>query len=160
SGGSFNLGAGLSQVVTVQFQPTVATPAQQSGSVTVSSNGVNGGAATVTVTGNIVFRQVLQVSPTALTFGAHLGEFDQQTFTFTNSGGGALTGSASFVAPFSGPFSIFSGSSFNLGAGQSQVVTVQFQPTVANPGQMASVTVSSNGGPPVTVTLSGDICSK
>ena len=88
--------------------------------------------------------------PASLDFGpVMLGGFGDQSFTVTNSGGGTLTGSVSTAAPFS----IVSGGSFSLGAGQSQTITDRCTPTATGPAS-GSIAVSSNGGS-ATVTVSG-----
>jgi len=78
-----------------------------------------------------------------------VGQSSDQTFTVTNSGGGTLTGSVSVPAPFS----IVSGGTLNVGAGQSQPVTVRFSPTSSRPSS-GTVAISSNGGSG-SVALSG-----
>src|SRR5262245_7646717 len=75
-----------------------------------------------------VARAEFSVSPTGtVTFGAvSLGSFTEQTFTVSNTGGAALSGTASVAAPFS----VVSGSPFTLsGLGASQAVRVRFAPT-------------------------------
>jgi HYDIN/CFA65/VesB family protein len=84
----------------------------------------------------------LTVSPTTLDFGnVIVGQNSERTFTVTNSGGETLTGGVSASAPFS----IVSGGTLNIGAGQGQTVTVRFSPT--SPGSSSgTVAISSNGG--------------
>ncbi len=129
SGGSFNLEAGQSQEVTVRYSPSAAGPA--SGNATVNSNG---GAATVTLSGSgqpPVPGPQLSGVPPSLDFGTvTVGQVGDQTFTVTNGGGGTLTGNVTTTAPFG----IVSGGVLNVGAGQSQEVTVRYQ-SRALPGQ-------------------------
>jgi immune inhibitor A len=73
-----------------------------------------------------------QVSPANLDFGnVAVGSFADDSFTITNTGSGTLTGT---VSESCSHFSIVSGGgSYSLNSGQSRVVTVRFQPTVAGP---------------------------
>jgi hypothetical protein len=72
------------------------------------------------------------------------------SFTVRNGGGGTLAGNASVLAPFS----VVSGASYSLGAGQSQTVTIRFSPT-AEGSQSRTVTFSGGGGATATVTGTG-----
>jgi hypothetical protein len=148
AGASFSLEAGQSQTVTVRFSPTTA--GTFNGSVSVSSNGGN---ATVSLTGIGITPTPgpqLAVSPATLDFGTVTpGTSRDLSLTVTNGGGETLTGNVSTVAPFS----IVSGGTFSLGAGQSQMVMVRFSPTAFGPVS-GSANVTSNGGD-VSVTLSG-----
>ena len=93
---------------------------------------------------------VLSVTPTSLAFGSvTVNSTKDLTFTVTNSGGGTLTGSVTT----SSPYSVTAGSSFSLGAGAGQVVTVRFSPTSSG-NFLGNASVSSNGGS-ASVTLSG-----
>ena len=70
-----------------------------------------------------------------------VGNSSDLTFTVTNGGGEVFTGSVNVSAPFS----IVSGGTINLGAGQTQTVTVRFSPTSL--GQFSgTAAISSNGG--------------
>jgi subtilisin family serine protease len=84
----------------------------------------------------------LSVTPASHDFGnVTVGTTADRNFTVTNTGGGTLTGSATVATPFS----IVSGSPFNLGAGASASVTVRFSPTATGPAS-ATVAFTSNGG--------------
>ncbi len=101
-----------------------------------------------------VFSQVepvISVTPGLQDFGTvTVGSFADRTFTVQNTGGGTLSGSASTSATFS----IVSGSSYSLGGGQSQPVTVRFSPTsVAS--FAGNVTFTGAGGTTKTVTGNG-----
>ncbi|MBI4609584.1 MAG: choice-of-anchor D domain-containing protein, partial [Candidatus Rokubacteria bacterium] len=123
------------------------------GSVTFTSNGGN---VSAVVTGTAVSptNPVLSVTPSSQDFGSvALGGSADRTFTVRNTGGGTLSGSASTSAPFS----IVSGGSFSLGAGQSHAVVVRFSPPAEGPFD-GSVTFTSNGGTvsPVVTGVSGN----
>ena len=76
-----------------------------------------------------------------------MGGSKDKNFTVTNSGGGVLSGSATTKAPYS----IVSGGTYNLSAGQSQTVTVRFAPTSL--GTFAgNVTFTGGAGTSATVT--------
>ncbi|MEI6085369.1 MAG: PKD domain-containing protein [Verrucomicrobiota bacterium] len=90
---------------------------------------------------------VLSVSPANYNFGTvATGTAAQFSFTVSNSGGSALSGSASVAAPFS----ISSGGSFNLAAGASATVLVSFTPP-AVASYNANVSFTSTGGNSVNV---------
>jgi hypothetical protein len=92
---------------------------------------------------------VISVSPSSLAFGnVNVGGSADKNFTVENTGGGTLTGSASTNAPYS----IVSGGSYNLTAGQSQTVTVRFSPTSA---QTFLGNVNFTGGDGASAPVSG-----
>ncbi|HBH03716.1 MAG: hypothetical protein A2X36_07945 [Elusimicrobia bacterium GWA2_69_24] len=93
----------------------------------------------------------LNVTPTSRAFGkVPVGSSEDRTFTVKNIGGGTLTGSATTSAPFS----VVSGGSYALTAGQSQQVTIRFTPTSA--GTFAgSVSLSGAGGTSRSLTGTG-----
>jgi hypothetical protein len=143
AGGSFSLGAGQNQVVTVRFSPTASGPA--TGSVTVNSNG---GAATVTLSGSAVLGPILSVSPTTFDFGSvPINTFSAtQSFTITNSGGGTLTGTIEYTAS--------SPKTFSLQPGQSETDLVAARPA-GPPGPFdIPILITSNGGD-ITLHLTG-----
>jgi hypothetical protein len=69
---------------------------------------------------------LIQVLPSILNFGyVPPGSYKDLTLVMKNIGTGTLTGTVSATPPFS----ILSGGSYSLGADQSQVVTIRYQPT-------------------------------
>jgi hypothetical protein len=71
----------------------------------------------------------ISVNLSALNYGpVPIDSVSNFTFTVKNNGGGTLSGTASTEAPFS----IVSGSNYNLTAGQVQNVTVQYKPVFAS----------------------------
>ena len=73
-----------------------------------------------------VANPTISVTPSSIDFGGvSVGSSADKNFTITNSGGGILSGNATTTVPYS----IVSGGSYNLSAGQSQTVTVRFSPT-------------------------------
>ncbi len=91
---------------------------------------------------------VISVSPNALSFGTvSVGANANLTVSVGNAGTGTLTGSATASAPFS----IVSGGTYNLGAGQSQTVTIRYAPTSAGVHN-SSVSFSGGGGASASVT--------
>ena len=92
------------------------------------------------------------VSPGRLDFGSvPVGTTSNLSFTVQNVGGGMLNGAASVAGL---PFSVVSGGSYNLGANQSQTVTVLFSPMVAS-NYNQSVTLTGGGG--TNATVSGSV---
>jgi len=138
SGSPFSLAAGASQAVVVRFSPTAT--GTFTGNVSFTSNGGNVSPG-VTGVGTASPPQI-SVTPASQNFGTvSVGSFADLTFTVQNTGGSALTGSASTSAPFS----VVSGGSFSLGAGASQGVVVRFSPT-ATGSFTGNVSFTSNGG--------------
>jgi hypothetical protein len=92
---------------------------------------------------------VIQVTPISLNFGyIPVGSTKDLTLMVKNAGGGTMTGNATTSAPFS----IVSGASYTLEPGQSQVVTVRYQPTSQGPH---TGTVVFTGGSGATVSVIG-----
>jgi len=147
SGGSYALGAGQSQAVTVRYSPTV--PGSNSQLVTFS------GAATVTALVSGVATAPaspsIGVSPPSQNFGSvPVGATADLGFTVQNTGSGTLTGTASVPAPFS----ITSGGAYSLAAGQTQTVTVRYAPTAAV-NDTQTVTFTGAAGASTTVLGTG-----
>ncbi|HXR49257.1 MAG TPA: fibronectin type III domain-containing protein [Candidatus Limnocylindrales bacterium] len=93
----------------------------------------------------------IQVTPGSIGFGTVLaGTSVTNKFVVQNAGTGTLSGSASV----SGPFSVVSGGSYSLGAGQTQAVVVVFSPLAAN-NYTQSVSFSVSVGTGMNVTVSG-----
>lgn len=85
---------------------------------------------------------VISVTPSSLDFGNTIvGNTKTDVFTVKNVGGGTLKGNVSAPAPFS----IVSGSSYNLTSGQSRDVTVGFSPS-SNTQFAANVSFTGGGG--------------
>ena len=146
SGGSYSLGANASQTVVVSFSPVVASNYNQS----VSFTGGSGTNTTVSgsATNAVVPTPIIQVTPGSIGYGTMLvGTSKTNSFTVQNNGTGTLSGSASVASPFS----IVSGSSYSLGAGQTQAVVVVFSPQVAS-NYNQSVMFSGGNGTTTTVT--------
>jgi hypothetical protein len=117
--------------ITLLDDGTGADQASGDGVYTATWTPVSTGTYTLTFPGNDkitvnVAHPTISVTPSSLDFGGvALGGSSDRTFTVTNSGGGILVGNASTSAPFS----IVSGETYDLSAGQSQTVTVRFSPT-------------------------------
>lgn len=85
---------------------------------------------------------VLSVTPDTLDFGSvTVGSSKDLDFTVQNTGNGTLSGTASTSAPFS----IVTGDSFNLAAGESQAVSIRFSPNSSG-NFTETVDFTSNGG--------------
>jgi hypothetical protein len=100
----------------------------------------------------------ISIAPGSLNFGAvNVGQSSKQTITITNQANSTATLTGS-VGILSAPFSVVSGGGpFNLAAGQSVAVTVQFSPTTAGAASAAlSITHNATNQPnPANVSLSG-----
>ncbi len=79
-----------------------------------------------------------------------VGQTEDRTFTVKNIGSGTLSGSASVNSPFS----IVSGGSYNIAAGDSHTVTARFSPTSAGTSTR-TVTFTGGGGENRTVQGTG-----
>ena len=129
----FNLGAGTHQLVIVGRE--AGTEVQTISILSYSTNSGNTSPA-------------ISVTPVSQSFGTiAAGTTATNSFTVQNTGGGTLAGSASVAAPYS----IVSGSSYSLAAGQTQTVTVVYGPTVAGTNNQ-TVTFTGGGGATVSVT--------
>ncbi|MHA3774164.1 fibronectin type III domain-containing protein [Verrucomicrobiota bacterium sgz303538] len=92
----------------------------------------------------------LAAQPTSLSFGqVTVGSTADLTLKVSNTGGTSISGTATVAAPFS----IVSGGSYTVAAGQSQAITVRYSPTAAttNSGTVA-LTGGSGSNVPVTGT--------
>ena len=99
----------------------------------------------------LVVNPAIQATPGTMSYGSvSTGTSMTNSFTVQNVGQGMLSGTASVGAPFS----VISGGSYNLGAGQSQTVTVAFSPTVVS---NYSQSVSFSGGGGTNATVSGSL---
>jgi len=93
---------------------------------------------------------MLTVEPTSANFGAvEVNSTSQRSFTVTNTGGGNIQGSASLGA---GPYAIQGSATYNLNAGQSQVITVRFAPVDTG---TFNATLTFTGPANVQVALTG-----
>ncbi|MFA7331094.1 MAG: choice-of-anchor D domain-containing protein [Candidatus Delongbacteria bacterium] len=119
---TYSLSAGQSHTFTVTLQSS------SSGSFPCTLD-TGGSCADVMCAGTVEISPECSVTPTSLDFGTVLpGTVVTRTFTITNTGGGTLSGTVSETCA---AYSITSGGNYNLGAGQSQTITVQFQSAVA-----------------------------
>ncbi|HUJ08459.1 MAG TPA: glycosyl hydrolase family 28 protein [Verrucomicrobiae bacterium] len=140
NGGSYTVGAGQTQTVTVGFAPGSA--GTFNGSVIFASTGGN---STNAVSGVGLTPGSIAVTPATLNFGTlATGTTAQASFVVTNSGGTTVSNGTATVT--SGPFSILSGATFSVpGFGTSNVV-VQFAPVSAGGFTNNVVFASANGG--------------
>jgi hypothetical protein len=118
--GAYALAVGEAWPVTVRFEP------DSSGVMECTIETGNEGCSNVTCTGEGL-GPVCSVSPKDLGFGqVDVGSTAELDFTIKNDGGGSLTGTVSDTCTH---YSVISGGgAYDLGAGDSVVVTVQFAP--------------------------------
>jgi hypothetical protein len=147
SGGSYNLGAGASQNVTIRYSPVSAIGSTQ----TVTFTGGGGIGRTVTGLGYVTSAPAISVSPPSANFGAVLiGTSATQSLVVANVGAGNLSGSASVASPFA----LVSGGSYSLGAGATQTVFVRFTPA-SSIAYNGSITFTGGAGATNGLTGSG-----
>jgi PKD repeat protein len=140
SGSPFSVAPGQTGQVQVSFSPL------SSGSFSnVAVFTSNGGNSTNAVTGNAVTAPQLSVSPASLNFGTiAVGSNAQAGFVVTNQGGATLTNGVATIS--AGPFSIVSGTPFNLpGFGATNLV-VRFAPGSAGSFTNTVTFTTGNGG--------------
>jgi hypothetical protein len=130
--------------------PANATPNEYDFTVSATSDSYSAFSPELSVFVDRSAAPALSVAPTStVAFGSvTVGSSSTQTFTVQNTVGGTLTGTASVAAPFS----IVSGGSYSLTAGQSQAVTVKFAPTAA---QSYNQNVTFTGGAGATRAVTG-----
>jgi Zn-dependent metalloprotease/murein DD-endopeptidase MepM/ murein hydrolase activator NlpD len=91
----------------------------------------------------------ISVAPNSIDFSSvPVGSFVDRVFTVQNTGGGTLSGNASAIAPFS----VVSGASYTLSAGQIQTVTVRFSPSGS---QTYNQNVAFSGGSGASRAVTG-----
>lgn len=152
-GGSFSLGLGQRQTVTVRFTPTAAGVTNNS-KATISSNGGTGSVSLVGIGGASELPQgpLLTIVDSNLDFGAvGVGKFlDSRNLTIKNSGVGTLN----VTTTASPPFSIVDGANLSLAEGQGYHLTVRFSPTAVGPvtGQINFTSNGGNAGTPASGT--------
>ncbi len=140
AGSPYNVNPGQTGVVQVSFLPT--SPGTFVDNVIFTSNG---GISTNEVAGTGLTPGQLGVSPVTLNFGALVtGTVAQLSFTVSNSGGTDVTNGTATVT--GGPFTIVSGATFDVPAGGSTNVVVQFAPVAAGSFTNSVIFDSANGG--------------
>jgi hypothetical protein len=124
-GGAYNLNAGEFVDVVVRFAPLIMGP-------TACEILTGTECASVFCAGAGDMPPVCDVTPTALDFGdVVVGNFEDLSFTITNTGGGILSGE---VFETCDDFDLVEGAGpYDLGAGESVDVTVRFGPTSLGP---------------------------
>jgi len=158
-GGTFNLSAGQSTNLSVQFSPT--STQSYAGTVSLIHNATNvSSPINVSLSGVGISDVLINVSPSAVNFGtlssASVSSL-QQTITISNSG--ASTGVLSGNITISGiSYSIISGGgNYQIEPGSSRYITINFAPT--QPGNFNGIlNVSHNGtnqSSPATINISG-----
>jgi len=141
--------AGANHVVYVSFRPRSTPPQSYLGTITINSN-AGSGVSTVRCVGTSASASSCTPTPStasasisisgSLNFaGVAVGGSASQSMTISNTGTATLTvNSITYPSGFSGAWS------GNIGAGNSQVVTVYFTPTIANVAYGGVVIVNSN----------------
>jgi hypothetical protein len=148
SGGSYTLTAGQSQTVTLRYSPT--SVGTHNGTV----NFTGGGGTNRSVTGTAYAAPGISMTPDSLNFGSiQVNTTADLNFILANAGGGTLSGTANVSAPFS----IVSGGTYSLTAGQSQTVTVRYSPTSIG---THNGTVTFTGGPGASGPVIGNAYSQ
>jgi len=147
------ISAGKSSTFNVSFKPTKTGAVSGSASINFSASGKTV-PLTVSLSGTgVTATGTLQVSPTAMNFGNVLvGQSGSLSLKVTNEGNSALTTSRGTIS--GSGFSMIGGiSGLTLQPGQSDSVTVVFEPTVTG---SASGTISvAAGSATILVALSG-----
>lgn len=147
AGTPFSLASSQTGLVQVAFNP--ASAGNFSNVVIFTSNGGN---STNAVTGSGMAPAQLAVSPAALNFGlVAVGSNAQASFTLTNLGGAQLTNGAAAIQ--GGPFTILSGTPFNLTGFGATNLAIRFSPTTA--GTFSNLVLITSAGGNSTNALIG-----
>ena len=152
----FTVAAGASVALPVSYAPTAA--GTDTGCLALTTNASNGPTTNLAVNGTGVVPAAprIAVAPLSLAFGnVTVGAPAARTFTISNTGTAALTGTVARAAGTSTEYAV-SPASFSVAAGGNQVVTVTYTP-VDTSADSGSITVSSNDTTAATtnVTLTG-----
>ena len=152
----FTVAAGASATLSAHYAPTAA--GTDTGCIALTTNATNGPTTNLAVNGTGVVPAAprIAVAPTSLAFGnVTVAASSPLTFTISNTGTAALTGTVARASATSTEFTV-SPASFNVAAGGSQVVTVTYAPTGTG-ADAGSIAVSSNDttAPTTSVNLSG-----
>src|SRR6266478_478347 len=140
SGTPFSLAPGQTGLVAVSFAPTNAV--SFSNVVVFTSNDGN---STNSVTGSGLTPPQLAVLPSSLDFGTvAVGSNAQASFTITNLGGAPLSNGVATVN--GGPFTILSGTPFNLPGSGSTNLVISFTPSSASNFTNVVTFTSGNAG--------------
>ncbi len=149
--GTFNLGYGQSDTVTVKAAPTKA--GALSGDLQITSSDPARKSVTVPITGTAAAGKI--EVPSSVAFGAQkVGTKPTMKFKVTNGGPGVLHGK---VGTLSAPFSVTAGGgSFTLISGESATVAIEFIP-VASKEASEKLTITSDdpAHPSVQVAVTG-----
>jgi PKD repeat protein len=139
SGSPYTVTPGQTGIVELSFIPVTA--GEFTNDIVFTSNGGN---ASPTVIGTGLTPAELSISPPMLEFGIiSTGTTIQLSFVITNLGGSTLSGSASVGGA---PYSIVSGSPFNVAGFDSANLTVQFAPAVSGTFTNRVIFTSNGGG--------------
>jgi hypothetical protein len=99
---------------------------------------------------NVPTVPAIQVTPSILNFGyVPPGSYKDLILMVKNTGGGVLTGTVTASLPFS----VISGGTYNLGAGQPQQVVVRYTAPLEEGSQTGSLTFTGGGG--ITIQAKG-----
>jgi len=145
SGTNYSLSASQTQVITVAYSPSAVV----TNSENISFSGGNGAVCPVTGIGYIP--PLIVVTPTNLDFGTELVNCTNGgtlSFNVQNVGGMTLSGTSTVSAPFT----VVTGATYNLAAGQSNNVSIRYVPT-SNGRQIRNVVFTGGGG--ATCSVSG-----
>jgi len=143
--------ADATATVQVVVTPTAAGAITNTASVTADQTDPNMANNTTTVTTDVLTPAQLDVSPTSYDFGTVTTSTTALVaFVVTNSGGAALTGTATVSGD---PFGVVSGSSFSVPGGGSADIVVSFTP--ASAGDFSGNAVFSTNGGDLTNSLTG-----
>jgi hypothetical protein len=143
---------GASCTINVTFTPS--TTGTRSGTLTISTDAVNGGAQIINLSGTGIAPGAV-LSPTNLSFANQLVNTSSaaQTATLSNPGTAPLT--INSISVTGGDYSQTNNCGTGLAAGASCSINVIFTPQ-ARGSRSGSVSVSSSAGPaPIAVNLSG-----
>jgi hypothetical protein len=155
SAASFTVASGGSQMLTVHYAPTSATPS--SGTLTITSNDPSSPVSvSLSGTGVAAAAPAIGVTPSSVDFGSvAVGQTKDLMIAIGNTGGAALI--VSSIASNNARFSVIAPSTpIQVSSGGQQQVTIRFAPNAAG-SQSATLTITSNdpNRPSASVSLTG-----
>ncbi|MCX5731631.1 MAG: choice-of-anchor D domain-containing protein [Deltaproteobacteria bacterium] len=152
----FTVATGASAALSVSYAPTAA--GTDTGCIALTTNASNGPTTNLAVNGTGVVPAAprIALAPTSLAFGnVTVGAPAARTFTISNTGTAALTGTVARATGTSTEYAV-SPANFNVAAGGNQIVTVTYTPTGTG-SDAGTIAVSSNDttAPTSNVALTG-----
>jgi len=153
TGGALAPGQSTTVTVSINSNADFLDVGTHGDTITFSNTSNRNGDTARTVSLVVISPPIININPSWQDYGGvAVGATADRSFTVRNFGGGTLVGTASVAAPFS----VVSGGSYSIPAGQTTTVVVRFAPTQA--GSYNEIVIFTGGGG-VTAPVSGSASS-